>query len=202
MDKDKLREIEGYVEEFKTVGVDLIKNDKDDYLKVRNFKVHLNNGRVIKRGEIVKGNGMGSASVVLPITKDGRIVLVVQPRVFTEKTVAVEIPAGYVDMGEDPMDCARRELLEETGYTGGEMEFLGKYYQDQGCSRALNRYYVMFDCEKTHSQKLDGDEIIKVIEVTYEEMVWLVNNNYIMDLNSTVTWEKAKDRVKQRIRKR
>ncbi len=201
MNKDMLMKLKSYVDELKTVGWNLVKNSEDDYLKIRNWKVLLNNGRTIKRGELIKGNGNGSAVVVLPVTKEGKIVLVVQPRVFTEQTVAVELPAGYIEKGENPEIGGRRELQEETGYTGGDMQLLGRFYQDQGCSRAGNYYYVMFDCKKTSHQNLDSDEIVRVIEVTYEELGWLIDNQYIQDVNSVLAVERAKEMVKRKVRK-
>lgn len=62
---------------------------------------------------------------VIPLTDDGRVVLIEQFRHGTCE-VSLEIPGGMVDEGESPHDAAARELLEETGYEAGEVVFLGK----------------------------------------------------------------------------
>ncbi|MDC7286079.1 NUDIX hydrolase, partial [Bifidobacterium thermophilum] len=73
--------------------------------------VELPNGKTSKR-EIIKHPG---AVAVLALTDDNKIVMVEQYRKALEKTI-VEIPAGKLEKGEDPLECAKRELEEETGY--------------------------------------------------------------------------------------
>jgi 8-oxo-dGTP pyrophosphatase MutT (NUDIX family) len=62
---------------------------------------------------------------VIALTGDGRVVLIRQFRPGTNR-VCLEIPGGMIDPGEDPCAAAARELAEETGYTGGTLELLGK----------------------------------------------------------------------------
>lgn len=62
---------------------------------------------------------------VIPLTGDGRVVLIEQYRHGTGE-VSLEIPGGMVDEGESPRDAAARELFEETGYEAGEVVFLGR----------------------------------------------------------------------------
>lgn len=63
--------------------------------------------------------------IILPVTTDGRILMVRQYRPARGR-VTVELPAGMVDTGETPPDAALRELREETGYAAGELHFLGR----------------------------------------------------------------------------
>ena len=121
----------------------------------------------------------------------------VQPRVFTKDTVAVELPAGYVDGLEDYEMAARRELLEETGYVAEEMIHLGSFYQDQGCSEAYNYAYLALDCEKVKEQKLDKDEFVRYFLCNYEEVLELVKMGYIKDIQSKYALELSKQYIKR-----
>lgn len=190
MDKDKLQKIKSYLEKLQTVQMK--KTFSSKFISVESYLCTLKNNKTITREKILKGNNDGSAAIILPITDDGKIILAIEPRVFTEKTVDIGLPAGYIEKSENPLDAAKRELLEETGYKSDDLICLGSYYQDQGCSSAYNYYYIARNCKKVGSQKLDKGEFIKYILVTSEELQELFNEGYIKGLNSAYTIEKAK----------
>ena len=196
MKQNKLELIKEYIEEMKTIKSELIAN-KGNFVNVEQYKITLNNGEEIIREKIKKGKRDGNAVVVLPVTKDGNFVLIVQPRVFTEKGVTVEIPAGYIDEGETPEQAAMRELIEETGYTPEKLVYLTSYYQDQGCSATYNHAYLALGCKKVSEQKLDHDEYIRFIEVNREEFEEIIKQNYIVDANSKLTLELSKNYLKK-----
>lgn len=85
--------------------------------------VRLPNGKPATR-EVMRHPG---AAAVVAITVEGNVVLVRQYR-HPFSQVMLEIPAGKLDPGEDPMACARRELLEETGYAAADITSLGVFY--------------------------------------------------------------------------
>lgn len=196
MRKEKLEELNEYVELLMTKRKKLMEMT-GDFIKVNKYLVELNNGEVITREKILKGNNDGNASIVLPVTVDGTVILVVQPRVFTRSGVGIELPAGYVDVGEEYEDAAKRELFEETGYVPENIRLLGQFYQDQGCSSAYNKSFLAEGCRKIGSQSLDSSEFIKYFECSVDELYELVELGMINDLQSQYTIEKAKQYIRR-----
>jgi 8-oxo-dGTP pyrophosphatase MutT (NUDIX family) len=112
---------------------------------------------------------------VLALTPDGGLVVVRQYR-FGSGEVTLEIPAGIVEPGEDPKKAAARELLEETGYTSEDWEYLGwvapnPAYLDNHCHHWLAR-----DVEKNASPKLDAGENLEVAVLNQEQLMAEVKN--------------------------
>lgn len=195
MRKGKLEELKSYLEELKTIKVTKSKK-VSSFLTVENYDYVLNNGRIISREKIMKNGSDGSSAIILPVTKENNCLLVVQPRNNTKEGVSVEFPAGYIEKNEEAIECARRELEEETGYVPERLELLSSFYQDQGCSSAYNYSYLALNCEKVKDQNLDQDEIIKYFECSFDEVIELEQLGYIKDINSLYTLEKAKQYFK------
>ena len=202
-------EILKYFEELRTINMEKLPKDKlinslassiyrKGFLSVESYKCTLNNGRTITREKILKNKNDGSAVIIYPITHEGKIILAIEPRVFTKRTVDIGLPSGYIEKGELPEVAARRELQEETGYDSENLIHLGDYYQDQGCSEALNHYFLALDCQKVGEQKLDPSVFIKYILVDREELDELLSNGYITGLNSVYAIEKGNSLIRRR----
>ena len=99
------------------------------FLKVDRVDIELPNG-VRKTHEVIRHNG---AVGIVAIDDEGNILLVHQYRTALER-VTLEIPAGKLELGEDPLACARRELSEETGYTADNIEYLAPVVTAAGYS--------------------------------------------------------------------
>lgn len=91
-----------------------------------------------------------------------------------------EIPGGYVDNGESVEACARRELLEETGYAPKEMKYLGAYYKDKYINATWHTYLAI-GCEKVSEQELEGNEFIDVVLLSIDEFLDSSRNNLVTD---------------------
>ncbi len=197
--KEKLKQLKEIIEELKTV--DIIKREidqKNKFLQSEAYYFKLNNGIIIPREKLVKGKKDGSAAIIMPVLPNNEILTVIEPRVFTDMTVGIGFPAGYIENGEDATIGALRELREETGFVPKEMIELDSFYQDEGCSAALNHIYLALDCEKKYNQELDKDEIIRYMMFNYEELFELERLGYIKGANSKLALEKSKIYMKGR----
>jgi ADP-ribose pyrophosphatase len=131
-------------------------------------------GRIKK--EIVVHPG---AVVLLPLLSDGRIVLIRNKRYTVGRTL-VELPAGTLEPGEDPMNCAGRELLEETGYLAGRLKLLFRFYASPGILTEQMFVFAAYDLEPQR-QALEADEDIEVMPVTLPEAIELIRAGDICD---------------------
>ncbi|MFJ8256202.1 NUDIX domain-containing protein [Peribacillus asahii] len=139
--------------------------------------VELPNGKTSKR-EIIKHPG---AVAVIAITDDGKIVMVEQYRKAMERSL-VEIPAGKLEPGEEPLKTAERELEEETGYVCGRMEHVISFYTSPGFADELVHVYVAHQLSKKEdAASLDEDEFVEVIELTLEEAQQYIEEEKIYD---------------------
>ncbi|WP_103105325.1 NUDIX domain-containing protein [Brevibacillus reuszeri] len=155
-------------------------------IKVKVDEVLLPNGNTAKR-EIVNHQG---AVAVLPLTDDGKMVVVRQFRKPLECTI-VEIPAGKLEIGEEPLTCAKRELEEETGYVAKNYSLLSSFYTSPGFADELLYVYVATELTKGESRP-DEDEFVDVLELTLEEAHELHRAGEIRDAKTVVAlfaWE-------------
>jgi ADP-ribose pyrophosphatase len=104
--------------------------------------------------------GHPGAVALVPVLDDGRIVLI-QNRRFAVAETLWEIPAGTLEPGEDPHDCAARELVEETGYRAAKLEPLAEFYTAPGFCNERMHVYVATGLEEV-GQNLEPSEQITV----------------------------------------
>jgi len=187
---EKLKELKSLISELKVVQRKEIESE-NKFITNKAYNCKLNNGKSIIREQILKGGLNGSAALIVPITREGNIILTVEPRVFTKRTVGISIPSGYINLHERPIEAAKRELLEETGYTPNEMTYLGGFYQDMGISSAYNYAFLAKQVEKVGKQKLDKDEFIRYFICTFDEALELINMGYIEGCNAIISIKKA-----------
>ncbi len=193
-----IKELEEIKKELEVVSIRKIPAQEKSFLNIENYQVILKSGDIFNREKLMKGKKEGSAAIVVPITKENKSLVIVQPRVFKKNPLSVEVPAGYLDENETYLEAAIRELKEETGYVASELIELISYYQDQGISSAYNTCFLALGCEKKYEQHLDHDEYIKYLECNFSDLVYLVNNGYIDDANSIIAINESKRYLRKR----
>ena len=159
-------------------------------------EVSLPNGGTSNR-EIINHPG---AVAVIALTEDNKLVLVEQYRKALERSI-IEIPAGKLEKGEEPLETAKRELEEETGYAAGEMTYLQSFATSPGFADEVIHLYVAKNLSVVEEKKqLDEDEFVELMEVTIEEAEQLMAEGKIFDAKTVfaVIWVKlflAKENV-------
>lgn len=112
---------------------------------------------------------------VIALTAKNEIVLIDQYRHGTEE-IALEIPGGMVDRGEDAAIAAQRELLEETGYAAREMIFLGKSRPNTALQNNWQYHYLALDCELKSDVKFDDHESVVTKLADFSEIPQLIES--------------------------
>jgi ADP-ribose pyrophosphatase len=148
----------------------------------------------LRRDEVRLPNGklqeyhvfeISNAVAVLPVTLDGSIVMVGQYRYPHGKT-HWEIPAGRIDEGEEPLQAARRELLEETGHSAASFVPLPGFYPTNGISAHYAHAFIALDCEPTAELDLDDSEQLIVHTFSRQEAEALLDAGLLADAFSAL----------------
>lgn len=115
---------------------------------------------------------------VIAITGDQKIILVEQYRHGIDEPT-LEIPGGMVDPGEKPLESAKRELEEETGYTSGSWNYMGKVSSNPAILTNYTHLYLAENCRQTNEQKTDGFEDIYSHVMDMDRFLKYVNDGVV-----------------------
>ena len=139
---------------------------KRPWLTARRDKVQLPDGRILDEYYVLEYPTWVN---VIAITKEGDMVLVRQYRHALGRT-NFELVAGVLEKGEAPLVAAQRELLEETGYSGGEWKELMQLSANSSTMTNLTHCFLAEGVEKTALQNLDASEDLEVYVFSQEEV--------------------------------
>lgn len=153
---------------------------RGDFLKVQHDLVRLPDGQTATR-EYIQHPG---AVVILPVFEDGSILLERQFR-YPLQQVFIEFPAGKIDPGEDLLECAQRELREETGYTAADWKYICTIHNAIGYSDEHLELYVARQLTPG-VRELDEGEFLDTFKATLPEaMTWVVQGK-ITDVKTII----------------
>ncbi|MBT3487440.1 MAG: NUDIX hydrolase [Desulfobacula sp.] len=126
------------------------------------------------------------ASVILPLLSQTEVILIKNKRLSIQDTL-LELPAGTICPPEKPVDCAKRELIEETGYKANKIEPLGDFYPAPGfCTEQLFAF-IAHDLEYV-GQSLDPEENIEVEIYKLRKVYNMIEKGHIKDAKTISTF--------------
>ena len=137
----------------------------DEWLQLRSDTVRLPNGTVLTPFHTLE---VPNSVNVIAITEQKSIVLIEQYR-HAIRQVSLEIPAGNIDAGETPIDAAKRELLEETGFAGGHWSPLGTTFPFSSRLSCAVYGFLALGVQRERAPQLDSGEIISVTEMPWTD---------------------------------
>ena len=150
------------------------------FLRVDSVDIELPNGHLTTH-EVVRHPG---AVAIIALNERGEVLLVRQYRTALER-VTVEVPAGKLDMGEDPLECARRELSEETGYSAGRFDYLAPIAVAAGYSDEIIHLYMATELSAGAAHP-DDDEFVVSEWVPLDVLVDSVLDGRIEDSKTVI----------------
>ena len=122
------------------------------------------------------------AAAIVPFLSDNRVVMLKQYR-HALKKIIWEIPAGTLDPEEEALSCAKRELVEETGYSADQWHRLGEITPVPGYSNERIQIFLAGELQPA-KQNLDADEVIKVQEIEFQLALEMIGSGEIQDAKS------------------
>lgn len=154
-------------------------------MRVRRDTVELQNGNTAFREVVDHTGGVG----VIAITPDGTVPMVRQFR-YPFMAETLEIPAGKLEAGEAPLECAVRELSEETGYSAGRMISLGSLLPSPGYCAETLYIYLALDL-KPGKAHLDPDEFLNVEYYPLTKLHEMAMSDTLVDAKTVLAVLKA-----------
>ncbi len=131
--------------------------------------------------EIVRHPG---AAVIIPLTEENEILMVRQFRKTIDKCL-LELPAGKLDPGETPEQCAARELKEETGCSAADLKYLMSIHTSPGFSNEVLHLFVATGLTEG-DQKTDADEFVSTEKISIKKLLDMVYSGEITDAKTII----------------
>ena len=164
----------------KLVDRQLLYNGKKVRLELHHLEKEEDGSRHVR--EVVVHNG---AVTVLPFLPEDKIILIRNFR-YPIGQILIELPAGTLEKNEDPINCAGRELLEETGYLAARMKPIGNFFTSPGILSEKMYCFAAYDLEQ-QKQALEEGEDIELQPTAYADAIRMVERGEIHDGKTIAT---------------
>jgi len=142
------------------------------FVTLKEEKLKRSDGKIIKHYYAIE---RPDVVYVVALTKDREIVLVYQYKNGI-KDLVWELPAGFIEKDEKVEEAARRELLEETGYSSDRLTKIGSFSSSAGLARNTNYFFLAKNAEKASKQKLDENEEIEIKMYSFDKVLEDIKN--------------------------
>src|SRR5215210_2608315 len=162
------------------------------YFALRSDKLRLPDGAIKDPYYVVE---RPDAAIVFPLTQGGEVVLVRQYRPPLER-MELGLPAGLVEEGEKPEAAAKRELREETGYSGGEWEYLSSVASSPSLKDNWAYLFLARGVEETSAPDPDEHELVEVVGVSVEDLPGLIQSGEIVSSSGVAASMLALERLR------
>lgn len=162
---------------YKAVKGKFIKKEllySGNFLSVLRETYKLPNKKIVKKEKVIKNDGKNSV-IVIAITKDRKYIITFQNRI--KDTTIAEFPAGYIENNEEPIEAAKRELLEETGYITDDLFIVDEAYTSPGIDNSITYIVIANNCSKTNKKSSNGTELVNYGLFTKFELNYLIIKN-------------------------
>ena len=158
-------------------------------LRVRRERHVLPDGRQVSLDAV----RVPSVAYIVPLLDDGRVVLIRQYRPIVGGQIW-ELPAGTIEPGERAEVCARRELVEESGYEAGQLDPLGEALADAGLTDERIFFFVARELRPA-PRALDADEHIEVVPIPLADAYRMADSGEILDAGTLVALYRFRSRA-------
>jgi ADP-ribose pyrophosphatase len=148
------------------------------WIRVSVEKVQLPSRRILDNFYQVQ---MRDYALIIAKTPDDRVVLTRQYKHGTRR-VSLMFPGGAIEHGEGALEAARRELLEETGYTVDTMEFLGSFIQDANHYLCRGHYFLATGARLVEAPRIDDEEEADVVVMGREEILDAIQSDEVISI--------------------
>lgn len=160
---------------WKTLSSEYLSHET--WFTVRKDTCELNDGKIINNYYVFEFPEWATA---FALTEAGKIIMIKQYRQALGE-VCIELPGGCVDKTDASFEEAiKRELLEETGYEFDEIKSLGKISANPSTNTNLMHMFLATGGRKIKEQSLDANEEIEILELSFDELLKLIDENKIM----------------------
>ncbi len=169
------------IKPWKLINSEMVLDEK--WYRVRKDTVEVRPDRIIDDYYIGLFNDI---VLILALTPDNNVPLVRQYK-HRAGEILLELPAGYMDPGEEPLHAAQRELQEETGFTAKDWQYFGCFISNSAKSKGNNVHiFLARNAVQTHSQNLDPNEDIEIVTIPFQDAIKKALNHEIKGSDSVL----------------